>query len=100
MIERKSYICEHCNIYRPSKKRAYLSREKAAHHEKICLYNPEKKTCWTCLKNNYYSGINHCEHGYGKPVIEQFDMPLSERLTTNCPHWNEFDLKSEGDDGE
>ena len=91
MIERTAYVCEHCNTMRPIKKRAYLSKEKAEIHERHCFYNPKKKACWTCINNDYYTGINHCNLGHGKPAVQQFDMPPSDRLTINCEHWSDFE---------
>jgi predicted AAA+ superfamily ATPase len=99
-IERKAYICEHCNIHRPTRKKVYLTKSKAEKHERICYYNTDRKTCWTCMYNNYlFDSVNHCTLNKGKPYSEQMEIAPSERCIVNCEYWNyvsEHD-ESEGD---
>jgi hypothetical protein len=102
MIERKAYICEYCDKHKPIKKHAYLSKEKADKHERICFYNPKLRTCFTCKHNDYsYKGnickinqnenylyeVRYCaDHGFnieeGYPI-----MPKSMQIMRNCKHW-------------
>ena len=102
MIERKAYICEHCNAHRPMKKHAYLSKEKAEQHERICFYNPKRRTCFTCKHNdysykgnlcninqneNYLNEIKYCKER-GMNIEEGYPiMPKSMQIMKNCEHW-------------
>ena len=103
MIERKAYICEHCDKHRPMKKHAYLSKEKAEIHERTCFYNPGRKTCFTCKHNRYdYKGnlckigenknynqeIEYCkENGIADPDYRYSILPKSTQIMLGCKHW-------------
>lgn len=103
MIERKAYICEHCEKHRPIRKHFYLSKDSAAQHERTCFYNPSRKTCFTCMHNNYTWKGNVCKieknENYNREIdrckelgISSLDnryseLPKSMQIMKNCEHW-------------
>ena len=96
-IERKAYICEYCNDYRPIKKHAYLSSYAAWVHEESCYYNPKNRTCFTCKHNSGSSKReNNCTIGKNKFQNECIKNGLdfnrffvSKQIETQCEYWEE-----------
>jgi hypothetical protein len=109
VIERKAYICEHCNFRRPIKKHVYLSKDAAESHERTCYYNPLIKSCFTCNHNEYVGKRNVCsidknykfkdcvkyckEHSLGDPKEEFSNWPVTMQVVRYCKHWTD---ESEG----
>lgn len=88
MIERKAYVCEHCNKHRKMKKTVYLTRSVAWYHEYSCIYNPENRTCCTCKHNSFSQGINNCSIGKGLSEKQQNLLwSPGQGVTRNCEHW-------------
>jgi hypothetical protein len=90
MIERKAYVCEHCNKHRKMKKTVYLTRSVAWSHECSCIYNPKNRACCTCKHNIFEDGIrvNICDIGKGISEAEQLErISQMDRITKCCEFW-------------
>ena len=96
MIEVKAYQCEHCTKHRKGTgKPIRISRYKDViyYHEHGCHYNPDNKTCLTCLKGQY----NQSDDGIDYPDCEGYFYPGeqigeskyfgSQWIRIGCPHW-------------
>lgn len=74
MIEVTMYQCTHCY------KRKYVSKSACQKHEEICFYNPDTKSCATCINlPDINSEAIHCYAG----------VFISKKLKTNCSLWEE-----------
>lgn len=76
------YKCEYCKLMD--------TKEKIEEHEKICIFNTEKKNCYTCA-NRVGDGVCKidCSAGYwlgGKTIRENCDKYIPRIITS----WIDF----------
>lgn len=74
------YKCEFCG------KRRLSNKSKVAEHEKKCWYNPENKSCPSCVFNSYEDSTAYCfKHDKTREI--------NTKPTANCVDWAlEFNL--------
>jgi uncharacterized protein YbdZ (MbtH family) len=103
MREITAYNCDHCN-------KIYSIKSQCKAHEKKCYYNPETKSCASCiflrsncviavapegeLKTNCQDYIN--EHDYEIEELSDLISTHRKKLRTTCQdHINEYDYEME-----
>lgn len=68
------FKCDYC-------KSKYSTMKSAAMHEEVCFYNPETKSCSTCIYSDCDEGGDPCCGVDGKAIF------VKKQSIIDCEHW-------------